>query len=158
MSTSSCFESDIIHRHPSNWKFTKVTAMTMRCILLFSLWILSLGSFASDAVEIDAKTAQDLIDNKSSLVVIDARPRSERYYGYIDGSVSLPDTFTTRQSLSKLIAAKDTPIVFYCGGRGGGLRSEAAAKKALSAGYTNVYWFKGGIKAWKEEHFPLMVN
>lgn len=132
--------------------------MTMRYLLISLLWILSTGSYASDAVKIDAKTTQDWIENKTKLVVIDARPRSERYYGYIDGSVSLPDTFTNKQRLAEIIASKDTPIVFYCGGRGGGVRSEAAAKKALDAGYTQVYWFKGGIKEWKEEHYPLMVN
>ena len=46
----------------------------------------------------------------------------------------------------------DTPLVLYCGG---GYRSALAADNLQKMGYTNVLSMDGGIRGWREKHFPL---
>ena len=56
--------------------------------------------------------------------------------------------------------AKDTggdkawPIVFYCQGPRC-WESYNAALRAGDAGYTNVYWYRGGLEAWSVAGLPL---
>lgn len=48
-----------------------------------------------------------------------------------------------------------TPMVFYC--RMNCWMSWNAAKRALSYGYTNVYWFSDGIDDWRFEDFKTQI-
>lgn len=51
----------------------------------------------------------------------------------------------------------DAPLVFFCAG----VRcweSYNAALRAHAAGYTNIYWFRGGLVAWQAAGFPLQPN
>lgn len=48
---------------------------------------------------------------------------------------------------------KEHPVVFYC--RIDCWMSWNAGKRALSYGYTNVYWFSYGIDGWKFEDYEL---
>jgi len=47
----------------------------------------------------------------------------------------------------------DQPVVFYC--RSDCWMSWNAAKRALSFGYTRVYWFADGIDGWQAEGFDI---
>jgi len=42
---------------------------------------------------------------------------------------------------------KSYPIVFYCGGANC-WQGYNAALRAIHAGYGNVYWYRGGVRAW----------
>ncbi len=57
--------------------------------------------------------------------------------------------------LSATDGRKDHKIVFYC--RTDCWMSWNAAKRALSYGYTAVYWFADGIEDWAFEGFPFEV-
>lgn len=52
-------------------------------------------------------------------------------------------------------ADKSRPVVFYC--RSDCWMSWNAAKRALTYGYTNVYWFAEGIDGWLLEGFEFDV-
>jgi rhodanese-related sulfurtransferase len=57
------------------------------------------------------------------------------------------------QVLSITKGNRDFPIVFYCEG----VRcweSYNAAVRAITAGFTNVYWYRGGITAWYNTEHP----
>lgn len=51
---------------------------------------------------------------------------------------------------------KARELVFFCSGAQCWL-SYNAALRAAQAGYTNVYWYRGGIDAWREAGLPTMT-
>jgi PQQ-dependent catabolism-associated CXXCW motif protein len=68
--------------------------------------------------------------------------------------VSVDDFFRERLS----VATGDhlaRPLVIYC--HRGCWLSWNAAKRAISYGYRNVYWFRNGIEAWKAAGYPTAV-
>ncbi|MGD8560098.1 MAG: rhodanese-like domain-containing protein [Gammaproteobacteria bacterium] len=97
----------------------------------------------------------ELVDTIPELIVIDSRIRGDRKQGYVEGSVSLPDVETTCDTLSDTIPQKSSPTLFYCNGVKCG-RSAKAVKVALSCGYTNIYWFRGGFEEWLAKGYPYL--
>ncbi len=103
---------------------------------------------------IDAEGLIALVNENENQIIIDSRISSDRKQGYIPGSISLPDTDTHCDSLARLIAEKSDPVVFYCNGPKC-RRSDNAVVIAVACGYTNVYWFRGGIEAWRADNYPI---
>mgnify|MGYP001812302446 FL=1 len=103
---------------------------------------------------IEAEGLIQLANRNESLIIIDSRISSDRKLGYIPGSISLPDTDTSCESLARLIPQKSDPVVFYCNGPNC-RRSDNAAVIAVDCGYTGIYWFRGGIEAWRANNYPL---
>ena len=106
------------------------------------------------AVTVNAEGLIDLVDQYEDLVIIDSRKPSDREKGFIEGSVGLPDTDTTPESLAQHIASKSTSVVFYCNGVKCG-RSVTATKVAIAAGYSKVYWFRTGWEEWTTKGYPV---
>ena len=107
---------------------------------------------------VETLLAADVIEKArtiSNLIVIDSRIESDRLNGYIEGSISLPDTQTNCETLAGIASDKDTPLLFYCNGVECG-RSVPAIKIAKSCGYTNLYWFRGGFEEWLETGYPYV--
>jgi len=104
--------------------------------------------------KIEAEGLIQLVIQNENQIIIDSRISSDRKLGYIAGSVSLPDTETNCESLARLIPEKSDPVIFYCNGPSC-RRSDDAAVIAVGCGYTNVYWFRGGIQAWKAGNYPI---
>lgn len=46
--------------------------------------------------------------------MIDSRVTADRKEGFIEGSISLPDTDTRCKSLAQAVAALNSPLLFYC--------------------------------------------
>ena len=103
---------------------------------------------------IEAEGLIQLVNSNKSLTIIDSRISSDRKLGYIPGSISLPDTDTSCESLARLIPQKSDPVVFYCNGPNC-RRSDNAVVIAVDCGYTSIYWFRGGIEAWRANNYPL---
>ncbi len=88
------------------------------------------------------------IGAKADMVLVDARPRRTKYdKGHIPTAISIPDTQFDKFK-DRLPAAKDKPLVFYCGGYKCKL-SHKSAQRALAMGYTDVKVFAAGYPAWK---------
>jgi rhodanese-related sulfurtransferase len=104
---------------------------------------------------IDAEGLIQLVNQNETQVIIDARISADRKLGYIPGSISLPDTETSCESLARLIPQKSDPVVFYCNGPKC-RRSDNAVVIAANCGYTNIYWFRGGIEAWRTNNYPII--
>lgn len=105
--------------------------------------------------KVDAEGVINLVDSLPELVLIDSRIESDREKGFIEGSVSLPDTETDCESLATVVETKKTPVLFYCNGIKCG-RSAKATETALGCGYSRIYWFRGGIEEWQEKQYPLI--
>ena len=127
---------------------------------------------------VNAETARQLLDSGTA-VLIDVYPRApkpanlpastiwrEPHHRSIKGAVWVPNvgfgllsaqTQTTfERQLEKLSAGdRAKPLVMFC------LRdcwmSWNSAKRAISLGYTSVYWFSEGTDAWEEAGFPITV-
>jgi rhodanese-related sulfurtransferase len=105
------------------------------------------GNFAS----VSAAYVKKLVDTPDGSVIVDARPARKKYdKGHVPGAINIPNTFFDKQ-VDKLPAAKDTRLIFYCGGYKCPL-SLKSANKAKALGYTNVMLFQAGYPAWVEAY------
>lgn len=129
-------------------------------LLLLSLSFSALAEqkspdFIDGTKRVSAEDVVELVTNTPGLVVIDARKASDRESaGWIEGSIGLPNYDTNEQTLAKHIPSKTTPVLFYCNGVKCG-RSVESSKKAVSLGYKNIYWFRGGWEEWMEKGMPV---
>jgi len=112
--------------------------------------------FLEGTVRVNAEEIIGLVEEFEDLIIIDSRKKSDLTKGYIEGSISLPNTETSPASLAKHIPSKSTPIVFYCNGTKCG-RSMKAAKIAIADGYNKIYWFRGGMEEWEAKGLPVVV-
>ena len=103
---------------------------------------------------IEAEGLIRLVTQDETQIIIDSRISSDRKLGYIPDSISLPDNETSCESLARIIPQKSDPVVFYCNGPKC-RRSDNAVVIAADCGYTNIYWFRGGIKAWRAHNYPI---
>lgn len=132
-------------------------------ILLFQLLFISFNiqaekPFAPELLEgatvITTEEIITLITSKPELVIIDSRRNEEYKKGHIEGSIALLDKTMTLKSLKNIAPNHNTPLLFYCNGIRC-MRSYNASIKAISWGYTNIYWFRGGWKEWKAKEMPI---
>ncbi len=130
--------------------------------LLFTpqaLWAVEEMPDAPDSIpgstKVDAEGVINTINEFESLIVIDARVSMDRKQGYIEDSISLPDTDTDCETLSVVIPTFDHPVLFYCNGPKCG-RSVKSILKAQKCGYTNLYWFRGGFEEWTKKSYPIL--
>lgn len=96
-------------------------------------------------------SANEVLENKEKLVLIDVREVSEFNgdLGHVPGSQLIVLT-TIPQHVNQL--PKDKTIVFIC--RSGG-RSTQACLYALQSGYKNVYNLHGGMMMWNQLMLPI---
>lgn len=113
------------------------------------------AQFIDGTVRVSAEEMIDLVEQYDELVIIDSRKKSDVAKGFIEGSISLPNTETNAASLSKHVASKSTPVLFYCNGIKCG-RSVKAAKIAIAEGYSKIYWFRGGMQEWEAKGLPVV--
>lgn len=107
------------------------------------------------SVKVDAEGLIALAEKFQNLTIIDSRISSDRIQGHIEGSLSLPDEKTNCDALKQSVAVKTSPVVFYCNGPKCG-RSAIAVKIAVSCGFENVFWFRGGFEEWKDKKYPYI--
>jgi len=107
------------------------------------------------AVTIDAEQLIDLAGTRTNVVLIDSRIREDHNDGYIEGARHLVDRETSCESLSGMLPDMQTPVIFYCNGVNCD-RSDKAVVIAVGCGYSEVYWFRGGIEEWRARKYPLI--
>lgn len=135
---------------------TGVIAFISLCLLSFTALAEKLApEFIDGTQRVTAEEVVELATHTSGLVIIDARKASDRESaGWIEGSVGLPNYDTNKDSLAKVIPSKATPVLFYCNGVKCG-RSVESSKIAVSLGYKNIYWFRGGWEEWMQKGMPV---
>ncbi len=127
-------------------------------LLLFSLSAQAEKPTAPEQIEgatnLSAEQVIDLILAQPELVIIDARKQEEFAKGHIENAISLLDTRMSEEALAQHVPDKANAVLFYCNGKRC-MRSTNAANKALSWGYSKVYWFRGGWGEWREKQLPV---
>ena len=107
---------------------------------------------------VNTVTAEEVIESLTSdspPILVDARIRKDRDYGYIETSISLPDIETNCTTLKNINVDKKKHIMFYCNGVQCG-RSVVSIKVARSCGYHNLSWFRGGFAEWKDKGYQYV--
>jgi len=104
------------------------------------------------AETVDVDKAKALFDQGA--LFIDVRSDKDWNAGRIPDAVHLELKKVFSEETLGAEAGKGDPVVFYCNGENC-LRSSDAAKKAVSWGYTNVYYFRDGFPAWKAAGYPV---
>lgn len=143
-------------------------------VLFISLLITVTNAFAEDTPNlakpkivvpemiagVSTVSAEQVIETLTSdnpPILIDARIKKDRDFGYIESSISLPDIETNCDSLKEITDDKDQNMMFYCNGVRCG-RSVVSIKVARSCGYHNLSWFKGGFAEWQEKGYQYVKN
>ena len=91
------------------------------------------------------------LDRGDRFLLIDVREESEYAKDHLPNAIHLGRGIIERD-IEESVPELSTPLVLYCGG---GYRSALAADNLQKMGYTNVLSMDGGIRGWREKHFPL---
>ena len=104
------------------------------------------------------------VDQKKDLLIIDTMPYEDSYKkNHLPGAVHfefpIPEVKEMDEAAKTKFAKVLGPdqgkmLVFYCGFTKC-TRSHNGAMWAVKLGYTNVYRYPGGIKAWMEADYPV---
>ena len=89
-------------------------------------------------------TAKHLLDTLPDRVLIDVREEAAYITGHAVDAQLLPVDELTDETAMDLIPELDTPVLVYCRS---GYRSDLAARKLDSFGYTRIYDM-GGLVGW----------
>jgi rhodanese-related sulfurtransferase len=112
----------------------------------------------SGVTTLSAEQVLEILMSEHPPLLVDARIKQDRDYGYIESSISLPDIETNCNTLTKIVSKnKNKPIIFYCNGVQCG-RSVVSIKIARSCGYHHLSWFKGGFAEWKEKGYQYITH
>ena len=101
--------------------------------------------------EVSIDNVKARLDRGDKFVLVDVREESEYAKDHLPGAIHLGKGVIERD-IEERVPELNTPVVLYCGG---GYRSALAADNLQKMGYSNVLSMKGGIRGWREKHFPL---
>jgi rhodanese-related sulfurtransferase len=101
--------------------------------------------------EVSIDDVKARLDRSDKFVLVDVREESEYAKDHLPGAIHLGKGVIERD-IEERVPELSTPIVLYCGG---GYRSALAADNLQKMGYSNVLSMDGGIRGWREKHFPL---
>jgi len=117
--------------------------MILRVALIWMFFSLK-GLAQSTVPLIEADDLQVLLQEDSSIVVLDTRSPEEYQAGHLKSARFV--NYTTFQLSDIQDISEETPVVVYClsGGRSG-----RVAQQLLKAGYQDVKNLSGGIRSWQ---------
>jgi rhodanese-related sulfurtransferase len=101
--------------------------------------------------EVSTEDTKARLDRGDKFVLVDVREEREYAKDHLPGAIHLGKGVIERD-IEERVPELNTPIVLYCGG---GYRSALAADNLQKMGYTNVLSMDGGIRGWREKHYPL---
>ena len=115
------------------------------------------------AVIVTAEQVRQLM--AKGALLYDVRTQTDYRQGYIPGAINLPYDMNSpkevdyndaldRFDVTHLPKDKNVPVIFQCGGAEC-WSSYKASRYALKAGHKKVYWFEGGLPAWRAAGYPL---
>jgi rhodanese-related sulfurtransferase len=100
--------------------------------------------------DVSIQEANELIQQKTELVILDVRTVAEFDDSHIEGAINIPvDELPDR--LDEL--SEDDELLVYCRT---GNRSGAAVNILTDAGYTKIYHMHEGISVWIQQGHPVV--
>lgn len=130
-----------------------LAALTTCCLLFQNVQAAEEApASVAGAKTVNATEAKALYDKKT--MFLDARNNSDWEAGRIAGAVHLElKSALTKESLAKHAKPGD-PIVFYCNGPKC-MVSANAIEKVKPWGYTQLFYMRDGLPAWKAANYPV---
>ena len=125
-----------------------------RIVTALSLVVLLVATAQAAGVKnVDAPTAQKMLQENPKLYLLDVRTPQEYFQARLKGAHLIPiDRFLARIGE----VPTDRPLLVYCAV---GSRSSQVAEYLASHGYPEVYDLRGGIEAWaKLYRFPVLTG
>jgi rhodanese-related sulfurtransferase len=129
-------------------------------------YVASLGITTPDTIAGVSTVGADQVAKleRSGAVLVDTRTQNEFESEHIRGAVFLPyverslketDYDAEKDDFTAMAKLKDkaAPVVFLCNGPEC-WKSYKASRAALKAGFTKIYWFRGGMPEWREKSMP----
>ena len=101
--------------------------------------------------EVSIDEVKTRLDRGDKFVLVDVREESEYAKDHLPGAIHLGKGIIERD-IEERVPDLGAPLVLYCGG---GYRSALAADNLQKMGYSYVLSMNGGIRGWREKHFPL---
>lgn len=98
------------------------------------------------------KAKRDKTEDFALINVLDTDKFREAHIPDSQNVPVLDENFEAK--VEELVGSKEKEVVVYCASQSCDA-SPAAAKKLEAAGFTQVYDYEGGTKAWKEAGLPL---
>lgn len=126
----------------------------MRVKKYFILSFLVFTGCLTGVKSVDVKEAAQLLIETPDVFVLDARTNEEHQKEHLKGAVLIPYK-EVAQHLKDLPSKKETLILVYCTV---GMRSAIATRTLQKNGYVNATNIKGGIKAWKKNGYPVLLD
>ncbi len=106
------------------------------------------------ATTVDAAKAQAL--HGGGVPIVDVRDGADWNSGHIPGAAQLELKEVFSEAALLRVVGKGTEVVIHCAGPKC-LRSSKASAKAVSWGFTKVYYFRDGFPAWRAAGCPVEV-
>jgi len=101
--------------------------------------------------ETNVDEVKQKLDNGEKFMLVDVREESEFAKDHLPGAIHLGKGVIERD-IEARVPDLNTPLILYCGG---GFRSALAADNLQKMGYTNVISMDGGVRGWREKHYPM---
>jgi len=136
----------------------KTVASLRNLMLTLCLLLTALPAFAADAgfKIISTDALKEMIDEKKSMTLVDARTTAEYQEAHIVGAVNVLDK-EFGKSAALLPTDKGALLVFYCNGVKCG-KSKKVAAMAKEAGYANLLVYNEGFPVWEEKGLPIVAG
>ncbi len=112
----------------------------------------TIGKVSKNGVRhVNAAEAQQILDIKSDVVILDVRTPVEYKLGHLEDAVNINYySFSFKKKLGKL--DRDKTYLLHCQT---GVRSGRSIPIMLAAGFKNIIHMDGGYKSWKDQGLPL---
>jgi ABC-type phosphate/phosphonate transport system substrate-binding protein/rhodanese-related sulfurtransferase len=112
---------------------------------------------------VSAETVRTML--AKGVPLFDVRPPAQYQESHIPGARNLPYKMNSAKDvdfdgsldtwdISRLPQNKDAPVIFQCNGAECWY-SYKASRTAITHGYRNVHWFRGGLPEWKAKRYSL---
>lgn len=106
---------------------------------------------------LDTASLQALINSDTPPAIVDTRSQEDFIAAHIPEAVSLPAQETSAESLFAAAPYKTAPLVFYCGDATCE-SAEISASIAVSTGYSQVFVYREGFRAWQAKRLPVAAG
>jgi len=103
---------------------------------------------------VSTETAKLLFDKK--YLFLDVRSLNDYRMGHIPDAHHLSVRSDFDEQKLSMIVKKDQPVVMYCNGISC-LGSSIAIEKAVEWGWTNIFYYREGIKDWNLKGYPVFA-
>jgi rhodanese-related sulfurtransferase/Tfp pilus assembly protein PilF len=101
---------------------------------------------------IEAATVKEMLER--GVVVVDVRDAGSFGRGHLPGAIHLDLNLDLTEANLMEVVGKDDPVIFHCWGPSCSYSAMGCAKARLW-GYKEIYYFAGGLPAWKAAGYPI---